>query len=236
MSVLVLAGTSEAAALVDRLVRHEIDVVASLAGRTSAPRALPCPVRVGGFGGVEGLVAELRNLEVHALVDATHPFADVMPWRARDAAAQLSVPHLRFVRPPWPPRASWTEVDDLVAAADALRQSGARRALLTVGRQELDAFRGIDADLVVRSIDEPPDGPWAVVLGRGPFSYGDELTLLGERGIDTIITRNSGGPTAKLDAADTAGVRVVVIRRPPQVDAPTVADVDAAVEWVLGCR
>ena len=229
MTVLVLAGSSEASALVERLVDEGVDVVASLAGRIASPRQLPCPVRVGGFGGVDGLVAELHERNVHALVDATHPFADEMPWHARDAAARAAIPHLRVVRPPWPTRPGWNEVDDVEAAAGAVTG----RVLLTLGRQELDVFRLLPNERVVRSVDAPPEGPWTVVLGRGPFGYEDELALLRSHRINTLVTRNSGGPAAKLDAADAIGARVVVIRRPPPVDAPTVGDADAAARWVL---
>jgi precorrin-6A/cobalt-precorrin-6A reductase len=231
VTVLVLAGTSEAAALVARLVDLDIDVVASLAGRTSTSRSLPCPVRVGGFGGVEGLAAELRARKVHALVDATHPFADQMPWHARNAAALVGIPHLRLTRPAWPARANWIEVDSPQGAAEVLHG----RVLLTLGRHELDAFRHNDGmELVVRSVDQPPDGPWTTVMARGPFSYDDEVALLRAYRIEMVVTRNSGGPTAKLDAADAVGARVVAIRRPPPVDAPTVTDVDAAVSWLAG--
>lgn len=230
MTVLVLAGTSEAAALVEWLVDHGIEVSASLAGRTSAPRRLPCPIRVGGFGGVDGLAGELRARHVRALVDATHPFADQMPWHARDAAAIVGIPHLRLTRPAWPARADWIEVDSTRRAAEVVRG----RVLLTLGRQELDAFRRLDGvELVVRSVDQPPAGPWTAMVARGPFAYEDEVALLRAQGIDMVVTRNSGGATAKLDAADAAGARVVVIRRPPPVDAPTVADVGAATRWVL---
>lgn len=230
MTVLVLAGTSEGAVLVERLVAHGIDVTASLAGRTAAPRPLPCPVRVGGFGGVDGLAAELRARHVRALVDATHPFADQMPWHARDAAAAVGVPHLRLTRPAWPARDNWTEVESARGAAEVV--SG--RVLLTLGRQALDPFRQLDGvQLVVRSVDAPPDGPWTKVVARGPFTIDDEVELLRSFHIDMVVTRNSGGSTAKLDAADAVGAQVVMIRRPPPVDAPTTLDVEAAVAWVL---
>ena len=234
MTVLVLAGTVEARTLIEALVGRGVDVMASLAGRTAAPHPLPCPVRVGGFGGAGGLAHELRARTIHALVDATHPFADEMPEHARAAADEVGIPHLRLVRPPWHPNDGdhWTIVAD---AAEAARALTGRRALLTLGRQELDPFVNIDGvDLVVRSVDPPPPGPWsAVILGHGPFSYDDELGLLRQQRIDALVTRNSGGPRAKLDAARDAGVAVVMIRRPAPVEAPTVNDVGAAVEWVL---
>jgi precorrin-6A/cobalt-precorrin-6A reductase len=235
MTVLVLAGTVEARRLVTALVGRGLDVVASFAGRTADAAPLPCETRTGGFGGVDGLVRELRDRHITALVDATHPFADVMPVHARDAAAIAGVPHLRLLRPAWVAGDGdeWVEVEDVHAAARALPSHG--RALLALGRMELDAFRALDdVALVVRAVDEPPPGPWdAVVLARGPFAYDDERALLAEHRIDTVVLRNSGGSRALLDAARDAGdVRVVLIRRPPMPPLPAVAEVDDAVAWV----
>ena len=54
MRVLVLGGTAEARALAERL-HPDVDIISSLAGRVPDP-ALPAGlVRIGGFGGVEGL-------------------------------------------------------------------------------------------------------------------------------------------------------------------------------------
>ncbi|HTY31520.1 precorrin-6A/cobalt-precorrin-6A reductase, partial [Mycobacterium sp.] len=54
MRVLLLGGTSEARALAKSL-HPLVDIVSSLAGRVPDP-ALPVgPVRIGGFGGVDGL-------------------------------------------------------------------------------------------------------------------------------------------------------------------------------------
>jgi precorrin-6A/cobalt-precorrin-6A reductase len=234
MTVLVLAGTREARQLVVALVDDGIDVVASLAGRTTDAPPLACPTRVGGFGGVDGLVRELGERGITALVDATHPFADTMPLHARDAAARAGVPHVRLLRAAWRPRAgdAWCEVEDEREAAASLRAG--ERVLLALGRQQLDAFRSrTDVELVVRSVDAPPPGPWAdVLLGRGPFTYDDERAVLRDHGIDALVTRNSGGARSKLDAAVDAGVRVVMIRRPPMPELATVGTVDDAVAWV----
>ena len=89
--VLVLAGTAEAGELATRLHDAGVPVVASFAGRTSAPAALPCAVRVGGFGGVDGLVAELRSGGYAVVVDATHPFAATMSHLAVDRVRWLWV-------------------------------------------------------------------------------------------------------------------------------------------------
>ena len=40
------------------------EIMLSLAGRTKTPAAQPVPVRVGGFGGAEGLARFIREQEV----------------------------------------------------------------------------------------------------------------------------------------------------------------------------
>jgi precorrin-6A/cobalt-precorrin-6A reductase len=241
-SVLLLAGTAEAAALAGRLVGSgAVDVLASLAGRTRDPAPLPCPVRTGGFGGAEGLAAALRDGGHALVVDATHPFAAAMPGHAARAAAAAGVPRLRLVRPPWRPVPGddWVAVPPIAAAAAALDRLGSRRALLTVGRQELAAFAGVGAGLVVRSID-PPDPALlpgaAVVLGRPPFAEAGEAALLAAHGVDTLVTRNSGGAATapKLAAARAAGVRVVIVERPAPPPGPVAETVDEAAAWVAG--
>jgi precorrin-6A/cobalt-precorrin-6A reductase len=83
MRVLILGGTTEARQLAGRLsMRAGVDATLSLAGRTAAPAAQPVPVRIGGFGGAEGLAAYLRDANIDALIDATHPYAAVISANA----------------------------------------------------------------------------------------------------------------------------------------------------------
>jgi precorrin-6A/cobalt-precorrin-6A reductase len=239
--VLLLAGTTEAASLATLLAgRSDVDVVASLAGRTRSPAPMACSVRRGGLGGVEGLVRELRAGGYDVLVDATHPFARVIPHAAADAAATVGIPRVRLLRPPWRPVPGddWREVIDLDAAAAALPSLGARRVLLTTGRLELAPFAAVhQTHFVVRSIEQPDPMPLhdaTVVLARGPFSLDNEVTLLREQQIDTIVTKNSGGTAtaAKLTAARTLGTPVVMVTRPRPPTGPVVDTPEAALHWI----
>ena len=56
------------------------------------------------------------------------------------------------------------------------------------------------------------------IEGRGPFSFDNELKLLQQEQIDIIVTKNSGGLSgkAKLLAARTLGLPVIVVRQPPR--------------------
>ncbi len=225
MRVLILAGTTEATALARRLEGHPVLAgTLSLAGRTERPARAELPVRRGGFGGVEGLAAYLRDEGIGALVDATHPFAVRISANAAAAARRAGVPVVALSRPPWEPGPGehWIPVADLEAAADALRPLG-RRVLVTTGRQVLRPFeRTPDKDYVIRTIDPPEEAPQlpsvVYLQRRGPFDHEAEAALMAEYAIDVLVTKNSGGEAtrAKLDAARERGIPVVMVERAPR--------------------
>jgi precorrin-6A/cobalt-precorrin-6A reductase len=244
MRVLLLGGTSEASALARRLAeRPGIDLVVSLAGRTSHPLPLPGEVRIGGFGGPEGLATYLRETGVDVLVDATHPFAAHMPHHAAEACTTTGVPRLRLLRPEWPevPGDRWHRVPDLPAAADELAAIGAERVFVTTGRMELEPYTKLSGVwFLLRSVEPPEPLPFPdaeVILDRGPFDEDAERDLMGRHRIDALVTKNSGGPAgAKLAAARSLGIPVVIVDRPPAPEGPTVETVDQAEAWVAAHR
>ncbi|MFI5873565.1 cobalt-precorrin-6A reductase [Streptomyces sp. NPDC051445] len=225
MHVLILGGTTEARRLAELLAVDALPglrVTTSLAGRVTAPRLPPGEVRLGGFGGADGLAAWLTEHRVGAVVDATHPFAGVMSVHAVTAAATARIPLLALRRPGWTPVAGdvWHQAGSLEEAAGLLPSLG-RRVFLTTGRMGLAAFADLD-DLwfLVRSVDAPgapAPSRREVLLDRGPFTLDGERELLRRHRIDVVVTKDSGGAATapKLTAAREAGLPVVVVRRPP---------------------
>lgn len=242
MHVLVLGGVAEARDLAGRLAEAPGRAVTlSLAGRTQAPR-LPrgCAVRIGGFGGAEGLARWIAAEGVAALVDATHPFARRISVHAEAAAAATGTPLVVLERPPWTevPCDRWIRVPDMTAASAALAVllgdgQGARPGpvLLAIGRQELAAFRAVpELNCLVRSV-EPPDPadlpPGAeTLLARGPFDAAAERALLTARGIVAVVAKNSGGAATygKIAAARALGLPVILVDRPARPDAAATVD------------
>lgn len=237
MRILLLGGTSEARALAARL-HPDVEVVSSLAGRVPDP-ALPVgQVRIGGFGGVEGLRRWLRDHTVDAVVDATHPYAATMTAHAARVCAELGVPHLLLARPAWPPGDAILVGSD-TQAAKTVADNGYSRVFLTTGRSGIAAFAALGAWFLIRAVTPPEAAELPrrheVLLSRGPYRYDDELRLLREHRIDALVTKNSGGQMTrpKLDAAAALGVAVVMVDRPPlPAGVATVATVDDAVAWV----
>ena len=239
MRVLLLGGTAEARALAARLYPG-VEVISSLAGRVPDP-ALPVgEVRIGGFGGVEGMRRWLIDSDVAAVVDATHPYAATITAHAAEVCAELKIPHLVLARPAWRPGDAQLVKSD-VDAAKFIGEMGYSRVFLTTGRTGVVAFSDIDAWFLIRAVTAPDPQTLPrrheLVLSRGPYHYDDEFLLLREHGIDALVTKNSGGDMTrpKLDAAAALGVAVVMVDRPAlPTGVATVTTVADAADWVYG--
>lgn len=233
MKVLLLGGTHEARLLAPLIARSGHHITASLAGATTAPADYGVPTRVGGFGGVEGLRNWLERHQITCLIDATHPFARQMPFNAAAAATKAGIDRLRLLRPGWAQRPHWRNFDTLDEACQGLKPQD--RVLVTTGREDLAPMqRRVATRFWVRSIDSPGDLPahMTSIRARPPFSTESEEALMQTHRITHLLTKNSGGDPAKLDAADRAGVPVLMIRRPPQPTGPVVCDPNDVLDWL----
>jgi len=242
MRILILGGTTEASALARLLAgRSEFSPLLSMAGRTSDPRPLPIPTRIGGFGGVEGLARFLEQERIEAVIDATHPFAAVMSRNAAEACAQVQVPLLALRRPPWIAQTGdrWVEVSSMEEAVRALGEEP-RRVFLTVGRLELTPFAAAPQHTyLVRTIEPIGDAlpvPNVIAIqDRAPFDETAERALMERKSVEMVVTKNSGGPATypKIAAARALGLPVIIVARPEKPRGiEEVASADAALEWL----
>jgi precorrin-6A/cobalt-precorrin-6A reductase len=239
--ILILGGTTEARKLAERLAgRHDLDVTLSLAGRTISPARQPVPVRVGGFGGAAGLAGYLLREQIGVLIDATHPYASIISANAAAAARESNVRFVALRRPPWVAvaRDRWTEVSNVSEAVQSLGTSP-RRVFVTLGRNELAPFAAAPQhNYLIRSVD-PVDPPLPLprvsyVTGRGPFTEAEDRSLMAAHWIDVVVAKNSGGSATygKIAAARAVGVEVIMLRRPPAPEAPSVATVEEVLAWL----
>ncbi|MCG7400029.1 MULTISPECIES: cobalt-precorrin-6A reductase [Caballeronia] len=227
--VLLLGGTGDALAIARALPATH---VYSLAGLGRVPGDLACTVRVGGFGGIDGLVRYLRDEHITLVVDATHPYAAQMSRHAFDACALADVPLWAVRRPAWQPQAGddWREASDWREIVECIAPF--HRPLFTLGREALAHLHDIPASQhwTIRCLDAHPGNARAsIVDARGPFDLAGERALFDAARIDVVVSKNSGGRAteAKLAVARERGIAVVMLTRPALPDADRIFD-DAA--------
>ena len=224
-----------------------VPAVYSYAGVTRTRRTPALPTRVGGFGGIDGLVRYLQAQRITQVIDATHPFAAQMSRHAISACAALGIPLLAMERPPWQasPGDQWLHVADMDAAARALT-SPMQRVFLAIGRKQLAAFapRATQHHFVLRVIDQTdealplPASSYELLIARGPFALEDERALLQRHAIDCIVSKNAGGADtyAKIAAARELRIPVVMVDR-PQLPARTRCETpQQAMQWLESQR
>ena len=240
--LLILGGTKEASQLAIKAATiSNLEVRLSVAGLTTQARYQVGVTRVGGFGGVPGLIKYLQDDAIDILIDATHPFAAKISLHAAVAAKELDLPRLMLIRPEWLLQAgdNWLEVDSIINAAKILEEN-AKRVFLAVGRQQIIHFAYINNIWFLIRLIEPPKQDdlipkGSVILDRGPFKLIKEKELLIEHQIDTIVSKNSGGDAtvSKIIAARELGIKVVMVKRPQLPLGERVNNVEDALTWLL---
>lgn len=220
--ILLLGGVTEALAIARTLGPEHIY---SLAGVGRVPGDLQCQVRVGGYGGAEGLARFIREQRIGLLLDATHPYAAQISANAVAAAKSAGVPCWALRRPAWQPQPGddWREIDGWAQLVEALRPF--KRPLFTLGREPLQHLDEIPPGQfwTLRALEACPGNEHCEVIGaRGPFLIEDERQLFARRQIDVLISKNSGSSATepKLEVARERGLPVLVLKRPdlPETD------------------
>ncbi len=237
--VLILGGTGDARRLAEQLVAQGHHVVSSLAGVTSRPTVPAGDVRIGGFGGAQGLADYLSAMRINVLVDATHPFAVQISSNGAEASQASGVPYLRFERPAWQAQEDdrWISVGDTADAVSKLDRGAC--AFVTIGRKEIGMFAvRQDVRVVARMIEAPGgDVPanWHIILARPPFSIEDEMALMRDEQVTVLVSKNAGGPArSKIDAARRLDLPVIMIERPPKPAARVLVSLDEIAATVAG--
>ena len=131
--------------------------------------------------------------------------------------------HIALTRPAWRPVDGdrWTPVASIDLAVQALAGE-ARRVMLALGRMHVEAFAAQPQHhYLLRFVDKPEQTPslprHTLVVDRGPFTAKADRALLENHAIDLVVCKNAGGEgaEAKLAAARSLGLPVLMVDRPP---------------------
>ncbi|MFA6221591.1 MAG: precorrin-6A reductase [Desulfomonilaceae bacterium] len=239
--ILLLGGTSDAIDLSRLLIKEGLPLIFSMA--TEIPVDLPesklITVRRGCLdeAGMEALILNSGSI---ALLDATHPYAEEVTRNAIKVSRRLGIRYFRLTRDTVVP-----EGPDIIfadshqdAATKALAAGGP--ILLTIGVRNISLYAWIQSEtsvrLVVRALPNPESiktladngiAPGDMILGQGPFSYEDNIRVIKEFGVRTVVTKDSGsrgGVEEKVRAAQSRGCKLIVVRRPDHEELESFSD------------
>jgi len=232
-TILLLGGTSETAPLAEALAEQGFAVLVSTA--TAVPLNIGNHPRIRKRTGPldeAQLIDLIETEDIRAILDATHPYAELIGPQARAVCRQMNLPYFRWLRPATLAEETGITFADNHTAAAALAFSFGVPVLLTIGSKNLEPYvqesRKTGIPIIARILDHPDSraicqelglSPEAVITGKGPFSVQENKSQIKKFGIGVLVTKDSGkagGVPEKINAAESESCRVVVVRRPEQ--------------------
>lgn len=228
----VFSGTSDGNTLASELAGKGHSVVISTATEYGGELAAQyCPgVSVwAGRQGVEARKQALIHSQARVLVDATHPYANIISEQLIGLAGSLGIPYLRYERP-GAYAAHVGEMCETTEQAASRAITLGKRIFLATGSKDLATFikapGAAEREWFVRVTPEPEFIQRAIDLGvprshlcamQGPFSQNFNEALWRDWKIDCVVTKDSGaagGYQAKAAASQTLDIPLLVIERP----------------------
>jgi precorrin-6x reductase len=228
--LLVFGGTTEGKRCAAALAEAGLPFIYSTKLPVVMPKLPGMRLRHGPIT-VEALTALCHAEKVRAIINASHPFAEVLHATVAAAATALSLPVWRFERryPAREQAGEWVRyVPDFPAAI---------AQLLTLGRAPLLAFTGVqtipklrpwwerhltyfqildrpDSFALARSFGVPPEQLLAHAPATAPETLAATIRRLGVRVLLTKESGESGFQSVKLAAAALAQTPLLVVERP----------------------
>ena len=239
--ILLLGGTELARHLGDRLADcGDYEITYSLAGMTRKPN-MPTSTsrRSGGFGGSLALQDYLKEQNIKAVIDATHPFARKITSNTAKSCRTLGIPYVNLAEPAWQRQDGdqWIIAQDLEQVVE-LVPSGSR-CFLSIGKKELSKLTPrADCWFLMRSIELPDSEhplPNGIHIQSMPGETPDqEMELLKNHDIDLVISKNSGAARSyhKIVAARNLGLPVIMIERPALATTDCLYSIEDAAGWL----
>lgn len=230
MRLLLLGGTADARKLAQALHRQSVPLIYSVAGLVRMPD-VDCAVVSGGFTQFGGLSRYIQQHRITAILDATHPYAQVMSSTAVDVAKSAGIPCWRFHRKPWVPQAgdAWHYFKTWELLLPELKNK--QSVFLSAGQipqwvadvlAQNPEQRQILRTAVTPALNLPASFTWLKAIG--PFQYDGELDIIQNHRVDVLVSKNSGGASTveKLNVCRLLSIPVFMLDRPHLPDADKV--------------
>ena len=219
----VIAGTLDGRNLAVAVQEHTgLPVLVSVVSQYGAQLASHPGIEVHeGRLNLEEMKALIQNKGITMLIDASHPYAAIVTATAREAAADMEIPFIRFERKEVP----LPEYDKLHHV------SNEEEAATLAGKLGKEVWtRVLPTAEVLQMMEDLGVSPKYTIAMQGPFSYDMNKVMFQDTKAEVVVMKNSGlvgGSDTKLQAAIDLDVHVIVIDRPtPAKGAVTISTVE----------
>lgn len=231
--VIVIAGTTEAREVIERQLKQKKTVLASVATELGAQMLTNYSIDVHiGRLDEAGFVRLFEENSCEKIIDASHPFAQLVSETVQKAAKTVGVPYERYER-----SCLHYDYERIIPVANAneaakyLNQIEGN-VLLTTGVNTAAVYakhvKNARQRLYIRVLDTlasyegcaKAGYPQDHVFGEmPPYTVEDNLALIEKTGAAVLVSKDSGktgGVDIKVEACRRAGIDCILIRRPGQ--------------------
>lgn len=223
-----IGGTSEGRKLIKEFADLEIDIYVSVA--TVYGASLIEPQRnvtvMAKRMDLDAMCSFLKEKQPSFVVDATHPYATIVTETVQEACRRVDCKYLRLVRPAGE-TGNYTRVADFGEAVELLNHLDGKIFLTTGSKNLLDftAVNDYPERIALRILPMEDSLSTALGLGykpanivcmQGPFTKEMNIAMLRKFGSKFMVTKDSGsvgGFEEKVEAAEAAGAKLIVIGR-----------------------
>lgn len=228
--VLVIAGTTDAKHIIDKLMENNFEVAATVTTRLGSELLNSS----GDIDIYEGRITQrrmaslLEKLNPICLVDASNPFAMDISRNAMNVCSKFNTPYIRFKR-----EEILYEEKDVIKVKDyekaykeLLQLKG--NILLTVGSRKIDIFtklpeykervylRVLPDCKVIGKCEKLGFNAKNLLAIKGPFTEELNIELMKYCNATVLVTKesgNTGGISEKINAAKTMNIPIIMIER-----------------------
>ena len=218
----VIAGTLDGRNLAVAVQEHTgLPVLVSVVSQYGAQLASHPGIEVHeGRLNLEEMKSLIQNKGITMLIDASHPYAAIVTATAREAAADMDIPFIRFERK------EVGKVVYLTTGSKTMHVFAKSEAL-----QDKEVWtRVLPTAEVLQLMEDLGVSPKYTIAMQGPFSYDMNKVMFQDTKAEVVVMKNSGlvgGSDTKLQAAIDLDVHVIVIDRPtPAKGAVTISTVE----------
>ncbi len=226
-----IGGTSEGRRLIKEMAVLPVELYVSVATGYGAALIEPQPnlTVLAERMDLAAMRAFLQQKQPACVIDATHPYATVVTATVQQACSEEHVTYLRLVRPAGE-AGNYITVHDFGEAVELLNHLEGK-IFLTTGSKNLPDFTAVHdfADRIALRVLPMESSllsalrlgykPANIVCMQGPFSKELNIAMLKKFGSKYMVTKDSGtvgGFEEKVEAAEAAGAKLIVIGRATQ--------------------